>query len=200
MKNTKGVPSSNGKSKLVPVLVRHEATEVGGIVNSHSAPCARVDCLPYSSQSGYVHIHSSQTTGARPRVRESGAAIRCREAYFRAWRIAKFGGNFDPIRRAVDEAVAAFSLHKNEVRRESDRLLWLKIANRIGLDAFLDAFDQKVAEIHELEGAGKRLRCLASSFQKLLNKRFPKDPPSPKASAAALRAIADKSEDKGGAA
>ena len=133
-------------------------------------------------------------------MREGGAAIRCREAYFRAWRIAKFGGDFDPIRVAVDEAVAAFSFYKDDAGRESDRSLWLKIANRAGLDAFLDAFDQKVAEIHESEGAGKRLRCLASSFQKLLNKRFPKDPPSPKASAAALRAMADKSEDKGGAA
>ena len=75
---------------------------------------ARVDCQRNSSQSGYIHIPSSQTTGARARVREGGTAIRCREAYFRAWRIAKFGGDFDPIRRAVDEAVAAFSFGKDE--------------------------------------------------------------------------------------
>ena len=109
------------------------------------------------------------------------AAIRCREAYFHAWRIAKFGGDFDPIRIAVDEAVAAFSFYKDDAGRESDRSLWLKIANRAGLDAFLDAFDQKASEIEELERDLRRLRLPAASFQKLLNKRFPKDPPSPKA-------------------
>ena len=145
------------------------------VINSPTTSCARVDCLPYSSQSGYVHIPSSQTTGARPRVRESGAAIRCREAYFRAWRIAKFGGDFDPIRVAVDEAVAAFSFYKDDAGRESDRSLWLKIANRIGLDAFLDAFDQKASEIEELERDQRRLRLPAASFQKMLNKRFPKE-------------------------
>ena len=135
---------------------------------------ARVDCQRNSSQSGYVHIPRSQTAGARGRVREGGAAIRCREAYFRAWRIAKFGGDFDAIRVAVDEAVAAFSFRKDETEQENDRSLWLKIANRVGLDAFLDAFDQKSAEIEELARMKKRLRCPAASFQKLLNKRFPK--------------------------
>ena len=146
---------------------------------------ARVDCQRNSSQSGYIHIPCSQTTGARARVREGGAAIRCREAYFRAWRIAKFGGDFDPIRVAVDEAVAAFSSGKNEAGRKKDRSMWLKIANRAGLDAFLDAFDQKTTEIEELERKHRRLRNPASSFQKLLNKRFPKDQP-----ASALRATA----------
>ena len=42
-------------------------------------------------------------------MRETHAAIRNPEAYFRAWRIAKFGGDFDPIRVAVEEAVAACS-------------------------------------------------------------------------------------------
>ena len=134
----------------------------------------RVDCQRISSQSGYNNIPSSQTTGARTRVREGRPEIRCREAYFRAWRIAKFGGDFDPIRVAVDEAVAAFSSGKDEAGREADRSLWLKIANRAGLGAFLDAFDQKTAEIEELEREHRRLRHPASSFQKLLNKRFPK--------------------------
>ena len=143
-----------------------------------SRTCARVDCQrnssQSSSQSGYIHIPSSQTTGARACVREGGTAIRCREAYFRAWRIAKFGGDFDPIRVAVDEAVAAFSFYKDEAGQEDDRSLWLKIANRAGLDAFLDAFDQKSSEIKDLEHDGKHLRFPASSFQTLLNERFPK--------------------------
>ena len=121
----------------------------GKVINSPASRTgARVDCQPTSSQSGYVHIPCSQTTGARARTR--GIAIRCREAYFRAWRIAKFGDDIDPIRRAVDEAVTAFSFGKDEAGRESDRSVWLKIANRAGLDAFLDAFDQKSSEIRDL--------------------------------------------------
>ena len=145
----------------------------GKVINSPASRTgARVDCQPSSSQSGYVHIPCSQTTGARARTR--GIAIRCREAYFRAWRIAKFGDDIDPIRVAVDEAVTAFSFYKDEAGREDDRSLWLKIANRAGLDAFLDAFDQKASELHQLELQHKRLLFPAASFQKLLNKRFPK--------------------------
>ena len=143
----------------------------------------RVDCQRISSQSGYNNIPSSQTTGARARTREGD--IRCREAYFRAWRIAKFGGDFDPIRVAVDEAVVAFSFHKGEAGRKKDRDIWLKIANRAGLSGFLDAFDQKASEIEEMAKEHKFLRNPASSFQKLLNKRFPKGQP-----ASALRATA----------
>ena len=148
------------------------------VINSPAASRARVDCLPYgsqsSSQSGYKYIPSSQTTPARARTCEAHAAIRNPEAYFRAWRIAKFGGDFDPIRVAVDEAVAAFSSEKDEAGREIDRSLWLKIANRAGLNGFLDAFEQKASEIHELENDDKHLWRPAASFQKLLNKRFPK--------------------------
>ena len=62
------------------------------INNLCAASRARVDCLPYgsqsSSQSGYKYIPSSQTTPARARTCEAHAAIRNPEAYFRAWRIA----------------------------------------------------------------------------------------------------------------
>ena len=149
------------------------------INNPCAASCARVDCLPYgsqsSSQSGYKYIPSSQTTPARARTREAHAAIRSPEAYFRAWRIAKFGGDFDPIRVAVEEAVAAFSSGKGEKGRASDRGVWLKIANRAGLSGFLDAFEQKASEMRDLEHRGGRLWNPASSFQKLLNERFPKE-------------------------
>ena len=37
------------------------------------------------------------------------SSIHDHEAYFRAWRMTKFGGDFDPIRVAVEEAVAALS-------------------------------------------------------------------------------------------
>ena len=50
---------------------------------------------------------------------------------FAAWRIKTFGGDFDPVRVAVDEAVSAFST-RSPVR---DRELWLKVANEIGYAA-----------------------------------------------------------------
>ena len=144
------------------------------VVNS---PCAasraRVDCLPYSSQSGFINKpSSSQSTCARTRARLS--QIHDHEAYFRAWRMAKFGGDFDPIRVAVEEAVAAFSSGKGEKKKASDRSVWLKIANRVGLSGFLDAFEQKASEMRDIDCQGKRLWNPAASFQKLLNKRFPK--------------------------
>ena len=154
-------------------------TEV--INNPCAASRARVDCTQSSSQSGYIDISlCSQSTRACARAREGLSPIRDHEAYFRAWRMAKFGGDFDPIRVAVDEAVEAFSSGKSEAGRSSDRRVWLKIANRVGLDRFLDAFDQKASEIGDLVNRGMRLRNPAASFQKLLNARFPKNPPSPR--------------------
>ena len=145
------------------------------VINS---PCAasraRVDCVQYSSQSGFIDKPCSQSTPARVRVREGLSPIRDHESYFRAWRVAKFGGDFDPIRVAVDEAAMAFSSGKSEKGKASDRRVWLKIANRVGLSRFLDAFEQKASEMRELERQGKRLWNPAASFQKLLNRRFPK--------------------------
>ena len=42
--------------------------------------------------------------------------------------MAKFGGDFDPIRVAVEEAVAAFREHDPA----RDREVWLSVANEIG--------------------------------------------------------------------
>ena len=64
---------------------------------------------------------------------------------------------------------------KSAEARENDRRMWLKIANRVGFESFLDALDQKSAEIQEDNQRGKRLRDPAAAFQKLLNKRFPKE-------------------------
>ena len=49
----------------------------------------------------------------RARTRVGLPAIRDREAYFRAWRTAMFGGDIDPVRVAVEEAVTAFSSGKS---------------------------------------------------------------------------------------
>ena len=136
---------------------------------------ARVEGQLYSSPSRFINKPSSHSTGARSRVREEGRRKIANEAaYFKAWRKARFGGDFDPVRMAVDEAVAAFSSHKPVDAQARDRQMWLKIANCIGLERFLDAFDQKQSEIRELAERGGRLWNPAASFKKLLNKRFPK--------------------------
>ena len=135
-----------------------------------------------SSQSGFINKPiSSQSTGAsaRAHVREGRRHIANRGTYFKAWREAKWGDDFDPVRAAVDEAVAAFSSGKSAEARENDRRMWLKIANRVGFESFLDALDQKSAEILEEKQCGRRLLDPSASFQKLLNKRFPKVSNSP---------------------
>ena len=124
-----------------------------------------------SVDSGVMHNPqpSRACTCARTRVENPAA-------YFKAWRLAKWGGDFDPVRVAVDEAVASFST-KNP---DADRRIWLKIANRVGAEAFMDAVWQKQSEI------GHDRTCLrdsASAFQALLNERFPK-PASRKGGAA----------------
>ena len=120
-----------------------------------------------SGQTGYINISlRSQTTGAHARD-----GIGDRAAYFKAWRTAKFGGDFDPVSAAVDEAVAAFA----GAHPDQDRRVWLKIANRVGADAFMDAVWQKAAEIREDEARGRRLRNKAAAFQQLLNRRFPRE-------------------------
>ena len=107
-------------------------------------------------------IPCSQTAGAGAHAR-----VRNPAAYFKAWREAKFGADIDPVRAAVDEAVAAFSTKTPE----TDRRIWLKIANRVGADEFMRAVWQKQSE----NGSDKTvLRDTASAFQNLLNIKFPR--------------------------
>ena len=95
------------------------------------------------------------------------AHVRNPAAYFKAWREAKFGADIDPVRAAVDEAVAAFSTKTPE----TDRRIWLKIANRVGADDFMRAVWLKQSE----NGSDKTvLRDTASAFQNLLNIKFPR--------------------------
>ena len=118
-------------------------------------------------------IPCSQTARACARTR---TRVENPAAYFRAWRMAKWGGDFDPVLVAVEEAVSSFSTRNPD----GDRRIWLKIANRVGAEAFMDAVWQKQSEI------GNDRTCLrdpASAFQALLNERFPK-PASSKGGAA----------------
>ena len=141
------------------------------VINSPaSRTCARVVCAQTRTQTGFINKpNSSQTT--RARARGKLPALRDPAAYFRAWRKNVFGEEFDSVAAAVEDAVAAFSTKTPG----DDRRIWLKIANRVGAEAFLDAVWQKQAEIREDEMRGLCLRDKASAFQKLLNKRFPKE-------------------------
>ena len=77
------------------------------------------------------------------------------------WRTKKFGGDFDPVRVAVDEAVSMFSSRQPE----DDRRIWLKIANEIGFEAFRELYLEQCAIMREC-----KLRNPAAAFQNRLNR------------------------------
>ena len=131
-----------------------------------AAPRARVVCVPCSRTGLCKDSSRSRTTGAGARVREGQPPIRDKEAYFRAWRIAVFGGDIDPVRAAVDEAVREFSTHQPE----DDRCLWLTVANAIGYEKFLDLFWEQKSIVDDCKRRGKPLRLPAAAFQKRLNR------------------------------
>ena len=82
-----------------PAEVMHNG---GGVMHNPPRARTRVDGLrPSGSQSGKSILPScSQSTGAGARTRKGLPAIRDREAYFRAWRMATFGGDFDCFRHS----------------------------------------------------------------------------------------------------
>ena len=89
-------------------------------------------------------------------------SIRTRDdANFAAWRTKTFGGDFDPVCEAVEDAVRAFS------RRQTsrDRSLWLKIANEIGYEVFRDLYLEQCAIMREY-----KLRNPSAAFQNRLNR------------------------------
>ena len=88
------------------------------------------------------------------------------EAALAAWRVKTFGGNYDPVRVAVDEAVAAFSSRQPEV----DRDIWLKVANEIGYAAFKEKADEMERIVEDCIERGNPLRNPAAAFQKRLNR------------------------------
>ena len=138
-------------------------TAVPGVMHSPDAPRARTYAREVDRRD-IKDIPCSQTARACARTR---TRVENPAAYFKAWRTAKWGGDFDPVLAAVEEAVTSFSTRNPD----ADRRIWLKIANRVGAEAFMDAVWQKQSEI------GNDRTCLrdpASAFQALLNKRFPK--------------------------
>ena len=72
-----------------------------------------------------------------------------------------FGGDFDPVREAVEDAVAAFS----DAQPSRDRSLWLKVTNMIGYDAFRDLYFEQLSIMREC-----KLRNPSAAFQNRLNR------------------------------
>ena len=89
------------------------------------------------------------------------ARVHAKSADFTAWRVKTFGGDFDPVREAVEDAVAEFS----DKQAARDRSLWLKIANAIGCEAFRDLYFEQLSVMR-----GCRLRNPSAAFQKRLNR------------------------------
>ena len=99
------------------------------------------------------------TPSPRARVSEDGTPRS--EAALAEWRTKTFGGDFDPVRVAVDEAVSMFSSRQPE----DDRRIWLKIANEIGYEAFRELYLEQVSIMREC-----KLRNPSAAFQNRLNR------------------------------
>ena len=107
---------------------------------------------------------ASNVMHSLPRARTRGRSRP--QADFVAWRIKTFGGDFDPVSVAVDEAVAEFSM-RDPAR---DRELWLKVANEIGCEAFLELYHEQKSICDDCRRRGNPLRRPAAAFQARLNR------------------------------
>ena len=124
-----------------------------GVINTHQPSRARTHARVVRP-TGILNESLIDIPGARARVR-----AKC--ADFTAWRVKTFGGDFDPVREAVEDAVAEFS----DKQAARDRSLWLKIANAIGCEAFRDLYFEQLSVMR-----GCRLRNPSAAFQKRLNR------------------------------
>ena len=124
-----------------------------GVINTHQPSRARTHARVVRP-TGILNESLIDIPGARARVR-------AKSADFTAWRVKTFGGDFDPVREAVEDAVAEFS----DKQAARDRSLWLKIANAIGCEAFRDLYFEQLSIMR-----GCRLRNPSAAFQKRLNR------------------------------
>ena len=124
-----------------------------GVINTHQPSRARAHARVVRP-TGILKESLLDLPGARARVREESAD-------FTAWRVKTFGGDFDPVREAVEDAVAEFS----DRQPARDRSLWLKIANKIGYEAFRDLHLEQLSIMREC-----KLRNPSAAFQNRLNR------------------------------
>ena len=124
-----------------------------GVINTHQPSRARTHARVVRP-TGILKESLTDLPGARARVREESAD-------FTAWRVKTFGGDFDPVCEAVEDAVAEFS----DRQPARDRSLWLKIANEIGYEAFRDLYLEQLSIMREY-----KLRNPSAAFQNRLNR------------------------------
>ena len=129
-----------------------------GVMNNPDASRARTYAREVDRRD-IKDIPCSQTARACTRTR---TRVENPAAYFKAWRMAKWGGDFDPVLAAVEEAVTSFSTRNPD----ADRRIWLKIANRVGVNSFLNLYFEQLSIMRNCT-----LRSPAAAFHQRL-KRF----------------------------
>ena len=118
-------------------------------------------------------INAGNSSPLRPRGRE-GEKMLC------TWREAC---------KAADYVLEHFG------DKSRDRGIWIWYCRRIGLDVFLDIADEVISSARQGE-----LRWPTRALQRHLQEALPKPASALRASAAALRAMADKTARQGGGA
>ena len=93
-----------------------------------------------------------------------GVHAHAREAALAAWRVRQFGGDFDPVRAVVEDAVKAFSRRQPK----ADRALWLKVANVIGWERFQELYHEQLSIMEDCQRRGNPLRNPAAAFHRRL--------------------------------
>ena len=157
-----GVVDEFKKHRKEPNMANKENTTLGigksadfGVMHNPDASRARTRGMSYGDIN---NIPLTVIPRARAHVRED-AATRS-ESALAEWRTKTFGGNFDPVRAVVEDAVAEFSNRQPE----DDRRIWLKIANEIGYEALRDLYLEQCAIMREY-----KLRNPSAAFQNRLN-------------------------------
>ena len=140
---------------MVPVPKHERKAEMQktGVMNTPPRARTRVVC--------HTEV-LNEPLRAIPRARENSTS----KAALAGWRIATFGGDFDPVRVAVDKAVAEFSTRQPD----SDRAIWLKVANQIGYEAFRELYITQKSIMDDCRRRGNPLRHPAAAFQSRLNR------------------------------
>ena len=127
-----------------------------GVMHTPPRARTRVVCPSCSHTEILKESLCSRTTGARTRVREGGKApIRDRGAYFKAWRAAKFGGDFDAAMLSLDAHMASFD-DPSKIAAFSDDGSGAAAIRDGGADAPADAIEAALGRLPERDRAFAR--------------------------------------------
>ena len=162
-RNNQDAPGSarpSGTAGTGPAGVMHNSAGV-----MHNPPRARTRVVGSGSSPTEI-LKESLLALPRERAYARTRGSTRPQADFAAWRIKTFGGDFDPVRVAVDEAVAEFST-RDPAR---DRGAWLSVANEIEYEAFLELYHEQKSILDDCRRRGNPLRHPAAAFQARLNR------------------------------